>query len=209
MQQIGKIFGNLLLDLIFPRFCFGCNKEGSFLCKHCQAQLQFLDKNRRPLCAVNYGQNLVREMVFAFKYDLLKSLDTVLANSIFEYLNQNKINFDRTWIVSFVPIHPKKQAVRGFNQAELLARRFAEKFGLECRATLNKLRNTRPQMQLNKSERLKNLSNCFKAASDVSGKKIILIDDVCTTGTTLNECRNTLLAAGARRVCCLAFAKEL
>ena len=210
MEQIAHKIGSLILDLIFPCFCLSCNKEGAFLCEKCRStKLKFLNKHSRPLCAFDYENTLVRELVYAFKYEQLKSLDKTLASLMFDFLKEKKIRFDQTWTVSFVPSHPRKENIRGFNQSELLAKRLAGILGLACSAALKKIRSTRPQMQLNRIQRLDNLKAAFEAIGSVKNKKIILIDDVCTTGATMNECRDTLLAAGASRVSCFAFAKDI
>jgi len=211
MERVLQKISGLLLDLIFPCFCFGCSKEGRFLCADCGQRLEreFLPNSGQPHCAFDYHHPLLRELIFAFKYDQLKQLDQTLAKLLLDFFAQKQIKFDRSWTVSFVPMHPGKQNTRGFNQAELLAAKLAKLLGLPCFATLEKIRPTRPQMQLDKAGRLVNLDRAFRPARDPAGLKILLIDDVCTTGATFLECKKTLLAHGARRVCCLALAKDL
>lgn len=179
------------------------------LCDACRPTLRFLDATARPLCAFDYRNNIVKTMLHAFKYEHLKSLDKVFAGLIFDFLKENKIEFDQSWQVSFVPMHRQKQNVRGFNQAELLAKELARLLGLECRVSLKKLRNTRPQMLLNREERLQNLKSCFEALPEVRNRKIILVDDVYTTGATFAECKQALLQSGAKKVFCLALTKDV
>lgn len=209
MILAAQYFKDLFLDLLFPKFCFGCSKEGYFLCQDCADRLQFLDPAARPLCVFNYHLAIIRELVYAFKYDQLKSLDQTLSQLMHAFLLANHFKFDQTWSVSYVPMHPKKQAIRGFNQAELLARQLAFKLNLPVLPVLLKIQNTRPQMQLNRGERSKNLENAFAPVGNLHGKKIILIDDVCTTGATFAECQKILFRAGAGRILCFAFAKDI
>lgn len=209
MLRSAQIFKDLFLDLLFPRFCLGCGSEGKFLCSNCEARVAMLPSKQRPLCVYDYHEKLIKELIYAFKYEHLKSLDQVLTRLMLNFLQKNKIIFEEDWIISFVPMHPDKQKIRGFNQAELLAKQLGVGLNLKVQAVLIKNLNTRPQMQLNRNERLSNLRNVFSALPNASNKKIILIDDVCTTGATFEECKNTLLRAGVRRVFCFALARDI
>ena len=198
----------MALNLLFPCFCIGCGKEGLHLCSACAKNFKALKKGQKPLCAYSYESRLVKDLIYAFKYDGIKSLDQCIAKMLYEFLAKHKYSFAQEWIVSFVPMHRSKLEIRGFNQSELIALKLARLLGLEEQQTLEKTRRTVPQMQLKRSERLVNLAGAFKASAKVAGKKIILVDDVCTTGATLTECKKTLIKAGAKRVFCLAFAKD-
>jgi competence protein ComFC len=218
MQQAIKKIKNycvkikdLLLNLILPCFCIGCGKEGLYICQNCAKNLKTLIKKQRPLCVYSYESRLVKDMLYAFKYDGIKSLDQTIARLMYDFLMQQKYSFDAEWIISFVPMHKTKLEIRGFNQSELLAKSLARLLNLKCCKTLEKTRKTIAQMQLNRNERLVNLNGAFAAGKNIANiatKKIILIDDVCTTGATLAECKKTLLQAGVRRVLCIAFAKD-
>ena len=108
-----------------------------------------------------------------------------------------------------VPLHPRKLRERGYNQAGLLARRLSAVTRLTFRpGTLRRIASGRPQSTLPRGERLRNVRRSFATDSRAAGgRSILLIDDVCTTGSTLEACARTLLAAGAERVCAVVVAR--
>ena len=106
-----------------------------------------------------------------------------------------------------VPLHPLKALSRGYNQSRELALYLSSAYGLPvCPALLKKTRLTRAQKGLSAEERQKNLENAFMAAPEAAGRRIILVDDVCTTGATLCVCAAALKKAGAARVYAAAAA---
>ena len=108
-----------------------------------------------------------------------------------------------------VPLSKKRLRWRGFNQAELLAEKVAENYGLAMdAANLIRVKHKKPQAKLDEVHRLENIKDCFAwQGSNLNKKNIILIDDVVTTGATLNECAIVLHAAGAAEVWCLVVPK--
>jgi ComF family protein len=114
-------------------------------------------------------------------------------------------------LVVGVPLHPQREKKRGYNQSDLLAHHFCEQVGLaEDKKALQRVRNTSPQVELGAKERVLNVANAFVADSiRVREKHILLIDDVCTTGSTLKAAAEALMAAGARRVSGYCLARAL
>ena len=115
-------------------------------------------------------------------------------------------------IVLPVPLHPKRLKERGFNQSGLLAKEFSRMQGLPVSFDLLIRKNwTEPQTRLNRKERLENVKGAFSLcdASAVRGRRVLLIDDVFTTGTTLSECAKTLKKAGASEVHVLTVTRAL
>jgi len=106
-----------------------------------------------------------------------------------------------------VPMHIRRTHKRGVNHALLLAREVATGLGLPLAESLVRTRNTRQQARLDDAERLHNLDGAFAVAGDVSGKRVLLVDDVCTTGATANACTEALLEGGASAVLLLCFAQ--
>ncbi len=115
-------------------------------------------------------------------------------------------------MVAFVPMHRRRQKQRGYNQAELLARRVASELELPCETLLRRTRQGEAQASLALPERRENVRDAFALRPDalsVRGKHILLVDDVMTSGFTLSECARALKRAGARRVTCCVLARDV
>ncbi|MCB0824598.1 MAG: ComF family protein [Armatimonadetes bacterium] len=140
------------------------------------------------------------EAVRKLKYNRVTSLGEPMADLLFQHI-QSEIN---AWdVVLPVPISRKRRNERGFNQSELLCEGFPKemvRFDL-----LHRHRHTRPQVGLSAADRMTNLSGAFQASNEVKGKRILLIDDVTTTGGTAIACAEALKSAGACRVDLLTF----
>lgn len=168
------------------------------------------------LIVARYDQPLLEKMIAAYKYRFVVSLDTALSALTKRYLhqmfNRKRLNIFRDDpIIVPVPLSRRRHNWRGFNQAELLAKRLGATFQIEMSSSaLTRVRHTTPQVEASdRSSRLENLSGAFRCADpeSVAGRHIILIDDVCTTGTTLNECAKVVKSAGAKRVTALVIAR--
>ncbi|MCM8761068.1 MAG: hypothetical protein NC938_05160 [Candidatus Omnitrophica bacterium] len=116
-------------------------------------------------------------------------------------------------MITFVPLHSKKLHERSFNQSEILALKIARACNLPAHSCLEKTSHTKNQNDLTRQERLKNLTDAFRikasSAHLVRGRRILLIDDVMTTGATLNECSRVLKNGGALEVRCLTLARGI
>lgn len=112
-------------------------------------------------------------------------------------------------LITCVPLQGERLRKRGFNQSRVLAKQIAGFFEVPFKDTLEKLKTTRPQNELSREERLHNLSGAFEAGKDLSlsGLKILLIDDVLTTGATLDECSRVLKSADAKEIICFTLAR--
>lgn len=221
-----------LFDLIFPKYCLGCFCEGSWLCPKCRQKViivksqlcpgcerlspsgRFCLKCRRGkalkgiLAAFYFQEGPLKELVHNFKYNHILELKEILAQGMAEVFSQNYAADDRL-IVSFVPLHWLRKAQRGYNQAEVLAQEVARALNLPEQNLLRKVRATPRQVELPAKKRRENLGNafCVRPQKAIKGKTIILIDDIATTGTTLNECAKVLKKAGAREVWGLVVAR--
>ena len=117
-----------------------------------------------------------------------------------ELQRQGQTDFD---ILTWAPIAPLRRLKRGYDQCQLLADAVAEELGTEATRTLRKVRNTPPQSSIrNAAARRANVSGAYKSVGDLplKGKKILLLDDIITTGATVSECARVLLTAGAKEV---------
>ncbi len=210
------------LALLYPRraVCMGCGSPAGctrdWLCDDCRLLLPKLWLGPQPLPEVPEADGAafaylyagpVRGMVRRLKYGGVHRLaDTMAADMSRAYRGLLPTGVD---LVTFVPMHPRRLKRRGYNQAALLAKGVAAQLGLPCEAALRRTRNARQQARLNRKERMKNLKGGFACALDVRGRRILLVDDICTTGATMRVCAQTLRKAGAASVYVLCFGRAL
>jgi ComF family protein len=152
---------------------------------------------------------VVKEMVHLFKYKHRKPLGNILSGLMADFARRYPEVLDGIDMVTFVPLRKSRLREREFNQSEMLARDLAAEFGLKVSGSLRKIKRTRPQNELARSERLVNLKGAFRAENPcgIRGERILLVDDVMTTGSTLSECAAVLREAGAGGVRCLTLAR--
>jgi ComF family protein len=185
------------------------------VCGHCIEQSWHF-KAARAFC-VYHGdiRTLIHSLKFKGKIQVAEPLSKLLFSACIRFWNMNSID-----LVVPVPLHIKRFRQRGFNQAFLLVRdwiRFAEdlnKAQFRIRIGTNLLlrnRHTKPQIGLGKEDRISNIKNAFRVCDPgkIKGKRILLIDDVFTTGATVDECAKTLIKTGAVRVDVLTLARVM
>src|SRR3989338_1744876 len=210
-----------ILNLLFPEKCVGCKKEGTFLCADCLvalpgAESTKLSPNTTALFA--YKNNVVKKAIKILKYRGARSVAKAFAAPLYEELlaeledalpDKNA----RSTLLVPVPLSSKKLRERGWNQAEWLVEetaRLDENGAFEPRPDIvQKIKHTPSQTSFrNKKARLKNIKDCFavKKPEDVRGRRMVIIDDVCTTGATVREVQKVLKAAGAKHVSILTVA---
>ena len=191
--------------------------SAEFFCASCRTPFQNafpLDANGRcALCrsglrgfdaAYSFGayEGVLRELIHLYKYGRVRTLARPLSGLLAQALPRDEA-FDAAVPV---PLYWRRRLQRGFNQAELLARDLSRRTGIPVVRALGRLRPTPAQAGLSNSARRQNVSQAFRARS-VRGKRILLIDDVMTTGATAASCAVALKQAGARRVALLTVAR--
>lgn len=209
-----------LVRLVYPvrAECMGCGTKAGFardwLCEDCRREMA----SRWVGAASPPAGGLIDGAAYGYTYGgpsagLVRSLKyrgvTRLAEPMgermvaaFEGLQPAHID-----CVTPVPMHIRRQHRRGCNHALLLARAVAEGLSLPVADALTRTRNTRQQARLSDEERLHNLDGAFAVTGDVAGKRVLLVDDVCTTGATANACAAALLEGGASAVLLLCFSQ--
>lgn len=210
-----------IINLIYPQSCLICGKQSKkeYLCNNCENILEkeavYKIENSRNKYFEKYAyifkyENNVRKIILDYKFN-----DKAYFYEIFaKFLLKNKkiCRFFETYdIITPVPIHKKRKALRGYNQSKLIARKIANSYeNLEYLELLEKKINNKPQSSLTKLERIQNTKNvyCAKKIEKINGKNIILIDDIYTTGSTVNECSKILKQNGARNVAIITIAKD-
>jgi len=159
------------------------------------------------LIAADYRTGPTKELIHNFKYSGIREVGPVLAGVLIQRLQAGKIRGEKVLVP--VPLHSRRQRQRGFNQAEILARYVSRRLNIPGGIALKRKLNTKSQVELSGREWRKNLAGAFVCGDQelVKGKTVILVDDVSTTGATLEECAKVLRAAGARQVWGLVVAR--
>ena len=181
-------------------------------CPFCRRDGRYLD---RLLVAAGYEQPLVEDILKKLKYKFVRSLTDEAAAVMIKYLGKNDLfkylNIE-TCLVLPVPLHPKRLNWRGFNQSEIIAEIIAAHFGWPLNIEiLKRAKHHPPQADIkDRSSRIKNMSGVFACVRPevVIGRTVLLVDDVSTTGSTLNDCARCLKAEGAGEVIGLVFARN-
>ncbi len=204
------------LDILFPQKCLGCGAGKTPLCNACLAEFPplYLPDNRKIFAATSYEDENVKKAIRLFKYHGVKTLAEPLAALIFERTKNAISKFigkpEQALIIP-IPLSPIKLRQRGYNQSELIGKSLSDKLSVKMRSdVLYKIKETPSQVEIkDRKKRLKNLEGAFavKNPEKIKNKTIILVDDVITTGTTMNEARRTLTQAGAKQVIGIAVAK--
>jgi ComF family protein len=214
-----------LLDLALPARCPGCGAEGPPICDRCLPQLDArldlpagvpvgLPSDVPPpllqleWCAPFSG--LVRRALHELKYAGETRLAVPLGEAIARRWRRAAAGGD---VLVPVPVHADRARRRGYDQAELIARAAADALGLPCAAILERTRATTAQFDLDRSSRATNVDGAFALRqghppNPLSGRWVVLVDDVVTTGATLAACAEPLLAAGAIGVSAVTVARE-
>jgi len=223
------VFG-ALLDLVLPPRCGGCRAVGSWFCAGCRARVRRLEEPLCRRCGVELEsfrdgcgcrthlkaldrlrsaaayEGPVEEAIRRFKYQGWRHLAKPLALLVAERLGAEGVP---SGLALGVPLHPARQRQRGFNQAELLARELRDALGLaEPPGLLLRTRATPPQVGQDRLWRLSNVNGAFHwRGGNLAGRPIVLVDDVATTGATLDACASALRAGGSGSVMGVSVAR--
>ncbi len=225
------------LDILFPRVCLNCEKflngenefvcdtcfslikiNSAFFCPVCRGRLPDMEKTCHPKSqfvlapAGEYSDPILQKIIQSFKYQGVESLAPILGELLIRYVKNCELQIPQlsNYLITYVPLHKSRERQRGFNQAKLVAEFVAGHFGLPLVESLERIKKTEPQAKMkNKEERLKNISGCFKIinSDSVKEKNIILIDDVFTTGDTINEAVKILKENHCGKIIALVAAK--
>ena len=212
-------FISSFMDLLFPPKCVFCGRVlaggDDNWCSKCTESLPFTFNSGRQegqyydLCiSPLYYKDAVRKSILRFKFKGASAYADVYGRILADCIRENPdIDYD---VISWVPLSSTRERSRGYDQAMLLALASALQLDDVAIETLKKPHDVRAQSELTGSdERRANISGAYEAADPelITGKCVLLIDDIVTTGSTLSECAKVLLAAGASRVVCAALAR--
>lgn len=211
---------NKILELIYPNVCGICGKIcKESLCKRCAIEIKkyeinLVNKNKKmyfneSMHIFKYNE-MIRQRLIEYKFQDKSYMYKTFAKIILK--NKKVCGFlEKYDIMIPVPIHKKRRLKRGYNQTELIAKEICKNISLELKTdVLIKQKNIKAQSELNKNERKQNIKNAFeiKNINEIIDKKILLFDDIYTTGSTVNECSKILKKAGAKQIGVVTIAKD-
>lgn len=212
-------------DYIFPVFCLDCGQEGMWLCDDCYKKLNLSGRFFCPVChtqtedgaccdkclgqsyldkeiaVLKYSeQEIIGEIIHNLKYNYAEDLAVLIEKIILEFCQKNSVLFSNFYSVIPIPLHKKRYAERGFNQAEIIADSLAKALSLSMSKNLERIKYTKQQAKLDKKEREENTKEAFVYLDDIVPKSVILVDDVFTTGSTMQACAKALKEKGVEKV---------
>ena len=186
--------------------CIKCGEmleNGNLNCEFCKKFNYAFNSNK----SIFYYNEESSKIIKGLKYNQRKYYVKFIA----KMMTEDRCIFDKVDIITFVPISAKRKRVRGFNQAEEIAKEISKIVNIDVVELLEKVKDNKTQAGLSQKERLENLKGTFKIKESekekVSGKRILVVDDVFTTGATLNECSSVLKIAKPKEIKTLTFAK--
>ena len=212
------------LWLLFPKRCAVCNKtvpRGIYVCKECMPTLKFAENlcmncgNAKNECACRHTvyrfkasvspllfNDASKAIIANFKFADNSDIADFLAEKMAESVNNHykDVNFD---YVAFVPATAKRKFSKGYNQSEILAQKISKAIDVPLSRSLIKLYGGKQQHSLNRSGRFSNVKNLFECKGNLDAENVLLVDDIKTTGATLNECTRALMYAGVKNVYCI------
>ncbi|MCY3543027.1 MAG: ComF family protein [Chloroflexi bacterium] len=219
-----------MLNLALPERCVVCGREGRYICHACEIELPAMGRPYCVVCAAPEVPQLcdscyrrapafdsvrapfefrgpARQIVHDLKYRGVRIAAPYVARLLADYLRRNPYPADA---YCPVPLHPRRERNRGFNQSALIARELSALTGVAVDAdALRRSRHTPPQVSMDTAgARQRNIADAFECAISANGKRYILIDDVVTTGSTMSACAAALKDAGATHVWGIGFARQ-
>ncbi len=229
--EFGLQYSTVLLDLLYPRHCPLCNTILNFgnvsVCNGCMKQQKRIKPPYCMKCGKTIGDSTleycqdcskitksynrgfpvfsytggIKNALYDFKYKNQREYGAFFAECIMEQYGASLERLGLDGLIP-IPVHKSKKKVRGYNQAEVLAKQLGKRLQIPVYPQyLVRAVNTNPQKELNDKTRMKNLKNAFKIGENtIKLKKILLVDDIYTTGATIESCTRVLLQAGVEEV---------
>ncbi len=229
---------SFLLDLLFPLRCAECGTDGAALCRECFFKIAVIPpscfvckklvpardavpagRTCRPcrkktrvygfVSPFSYDAAAIKTLIHDLKYRRARGNAEILGALLYRAVAYHGVVLSQESVIIPIPLHRARQRVRGFNQSLLIAEALGAKLGIPAQDDiLRKIRRTKPQMELAREERLKNMAGAFAVSDSASvrNRTIILLDDIKTTGTTLEEAARVLRSAGAKRIWAITVA---
>lgn len=212
-------------DYIFPVYCLDCGQEGFWLCENCYRKLDLSGRFFCPIChqtslggsccvdcslqseldqeiaILKYSdQEIIGQIIHNLKYNYVEGLQVLIEKLIKDFLRLNPNLFIGVKQIVPVPLHKKRYAERGFNQAEIIAQILSRKLSIPINKNLQRKKFTQQQAKLNKEQRENNIKEAFVFEEYEIANVILLVDDVFTTGSTMQACAKVMKERGVGKV---------
>lgn len=221
-QSLLALVQNFLLELLYPSYCLSCHSQENFLCHACYHRLEFawsppdLREQEKTLGQIYFDQLQVlagfrppfSQLVKALKYRGGKNLAPFLAQMLQQHLIIPQIDY-----LTFIPLHPDKLRIRGYNQCQVVAVKLGELSHLPVKNLLERRVYSQAQATIKDPQlRLQRMAAAFqvrpKYKNFITGKNILLLDDIFTTGATVNAAAKVLKEAGVRKIQVMVLASK-
>ena len=228
-------FKKFAFDILFPSVCLGCAEDindDKYLCDLCRDKIFINSAFFCPVCrlrladnkiicnhtnfpryilgaATDYHDPTINNLIHCFKYEGFEKIAPLLSEFLIEFLDSAGFSTEN-FIMIPIPLHSSREKQRGYNQSKLLAEILSDKLNLELIDGLKRVKKTEPQAKAKKfQDREKNVSGCFTVLNQnqIENKNILLVDDVFTSGATMNEAVKVLRNAGVRKIAALVIAR--
>ena len=218
MIKFFKFIGVIILDILYPPFCCGCKKFGTYLCPNCYRQIDFIplplevnlsEKYLNNVYVTAHYQGVIKKLIQTYKYKSVKDIGKILSQLIWYSTALPKVD-----LITYIPLNKNKLRHRGFNQTKEICKYISPLMKVSYLSCLVKVGKYKAQASMeNKEDRLNNLKNTFiinpqfkKYLENKKIESILIIDDVITTGTTLNEAARVLKTLGIKNIYGFAIA---
>ena len=201
-----------LIEVVYPieNYCIVCKDDDCFgICNNCKRSIKIINKAyQEEVISYGYYGGVLKDLILKFKYKNNFTAGDILAGLLEEYIIEN-FKY-KEYIITYIPLSKKSKKNRGFNQCEYMAKKISRNLSIEILEVLIKPRETKEQKTLKRDERYENIKDAFKIKKgiDLKNYKIILIDDVTTTGATLQEAYKLLKKFEVKDIKLLTLAKS-
>jgi len=212
IKRIIRTLWEGLIEVLYPRenYCIICKDDDCFgLCNTCRKSIKVINEvYQDEVISYGYYGGVLKDLILKFKYKNNFTAGDILAEFLEEYISEN-IRYEE-YIITYIPLSKKSKKNRGFNQCEYIAKKISRDLSIEVLDVLVKQKETKEQKKLKRDERYENIKDAFaiKKGIKVKNYKIILIDDVTTTGATLHEAYKLLKKFEVKDIKLLTLAKS-
>jgi len=227
---------SVTINTLFPKHCVGCGRVDYDLCPECQAKIVFIKKQQCIRClkiahqgrtctncrkyssvsqllsAVFYDDGPAKELLHQYKFDGRLSIANVIVDTMCQSSSINSVltSLDPSQsAITYVPLHISRKWRRGFNQAEILARKISYQYSLPKLSLIKRIKRDTPQHKLHRKERWESAQQLFATTNRYCPATVVIIDDVATTGATLCACALVLKRMGAKKIIAITYARAL